>query len=90
MLIHPLFCFSSAISATGLYTPETQRNMVANHLPRHISICHKPLIPKHIFDLSTFLVTDGREVLQMICNNKSLNNKIISFGCRDCRDLNEY
>ena len=64
--------------------------MVANHLPRHISLCHKPLIPTHIFDLSTFLVTDGREVLQMICNNKSLNSKIISFGCRDCRDLNEY
>ena len=54
------FCFSSATSATGLYTPETQRNMVANHLPRHISICHKPLIAKHIFGLSTSLVTDGR------------------------------
>ena len=64
--------------------------MVANHLPRHISLCHKLLIPTHIFDLSTFLVTDDREVWQMICNNKSLSNKAISFGCRDCRDLNEY
>lgn len=64
--------------------------MVANHLPRHISLCHKPLILTHIFDLSTFLVTDGREVWQMICNNKLLSNKAISIGCRDCRDLNEY
>ena len=36
------------------------------------------------------LLTDGREVWQMICNNKLLSNKAISIGCRDCRDLHEY